>query len=299
MKITGLHLLLTYRCTFECAHCFAWGSPWQSGVMTLQNIRSILEQAAGLGTVGEIYFEGGEPFLYYATLVEGIRLAKQSGFTTGVVSNAYWATSLEDALLWLKPLAGLVDDLTISSDRFHYDEMVSRQALDASAAARQLGIPLGTISIAEPGSQDGQTQVGQLSSEAPGSVMYRGRAAVELSGKVPGRPWRELDTCPFEDLHDPGRIHVDPLGYLHLCQGLALGNLFHEPLAQIVARRSQQVDPITEALWEGGPAALVARFALPHRELYADACHLCYESRLALRGRFPEVLAPDQMYGVY
>ena len=34
MKLSGLHLLLTCQCTFECDHCFVWGSPWQSGVMT-------------------------------------------------------------------------------------------------------------------------------------------------------------------------------------------------------------------------------------------------------------------------
>ena len=51
MKLTGLHLLLTYQCTFECDHCFAWGSPWQSGTLTLAATRDILEQARALGTV--------------------------------------------------------------------------------------------------------------------------------------------------------------------------------------------------------------------------------------------------------
>ena len=31
MKLTGLHLLLTYQCVLECDHCFVWGSPWQKG----------------------------------------------------------------------------------------------------------------------------------------------------------------------------------------------------------------------------------------------------------------------------
>jgi hypothetical protein len=35
-----------------------------------------------------------------------------------------------------------------------------------------------------------------------------------------------------------------------------------------------------------------------HAASYADACHLCYEARRSLRERFPEVLLPDQMYGV-
>ena len=43
---------------------------------------------------------------------------------------------------------------------------------------------------------------------------------------------------------------------------------------------------------------LVRRYALPHADSYADACHLCYEARRALRARFPDVLAPDAMYGV-
>jgi hypothetical protein len=42
---------------------------------------------------------------------------------------------------------------------------------------------------------------------------------------------------------------------------------------------------------------LVREFELPHEEAYADACHLCYRARVALRPRLPETLAPDQMYG--
>lgn len=125
ITITGLHLLLTYQCNFECDHCFLWGGPHQSGVMTLRDIRRILAQGQELGTVKSIYFEGGEPFLYYAVLLQGIREAAQMGFSVGIVSNAYWATSLDDAIEWLKPMAGLVQDLSVSSDLFHYNEAIS------------------------------------------------------------------------------------------------------------------------------------------------------------------------------
>lgn len=87
MKLTGLHVLLTYQCNLECDHCFVWGSPWQSGTMTLQNVRQILHQAKELGTVEWIYFEGGEPFLYYATLVRGVQEASKMGFRAGIVEN--------------------------------------------------------------------------------------------------------------------------------------------------------------------------------------------------------------------
>ncbi len=89
MHLSGLHLLLTYQCSFECDHCFVWGSPWQSGTMTLGDVRCILEQARDLGTVEWIYFEGGEPFLYYASLLKAVQEAANMGFQVGVVSNSY------------------------------------------------------------------------------------------------------------------------------------------------------------------------------------------------------------------
>ncbi len=62
MKLSGLHILLTYQCTYECDHCFVWGSPRQNGVLTIEQIAEALTQAKEAG-VEWIYFEGGEPFL--------------------------------------------------------------------------------------------------------------------------------------------------------------------------------------------------------------------------------------------
>jgi hypothetical protein len=297
MKLSGLHLLLTYQCTLECDHCFAWGSPWQSGTMTLENIQQILRQAQDLGTIDSIYFEGGEPFLYYALLLGGVREAARLGFRVGVVSNGYWATSAADALEWLRPLAGLLQDLSISSDRYHWSEALSRQARNVRAAAKQLGIPIGIISIAQPEVNTAST-TGQL---PPGesAVMYRGRAVEKLAARAAQRPWEQFTACPYEDLREPGRVHIDPLGNVHLCEGIVVGNVFRTPLKRICAAYDPDRHPITGPLLEGGPAGLVLSYALPHASQYADACHPCYQARRILRGRFPEVLGPDQMYGVF
>jgi hypothetical protein len=298
MNLTGLHFLLTYQCTFECDHCFAWGSPWQKGVMTLSDIRGMLQQAQATGSVKEVYFEGGEPFMYYAVLIKAIQEARQMGFSVGVVSNSYWATSVEDAEEWLKPLAGMVDDLSISSDLFHFDEEHSQQTQNASAAAQKLGISLGIISVAQPEDIEAAAGIGQLPPGESG-IMYRGRAAEKLTGRATLKAWDGFNECPYEDLRNPGRLHVDPLGYLHICQGITIGNLFHMPLSEICARYNPEEHPVVGPLLAGGPAELVRRYAMPHQPAYADACHLCYEGRKALRGRFSEILAPDQMYGVF
>lgn len=296
MRLTGLHLLLTYQCTFECEHCFVWGSPWQSGTFTLHQVQAVLEQAQQAG-VQSIYFEGGEPFLYYALLVRGVEHARKMGFSVGIVTNGYWAQTLEDALAWLQPLAGKLDDLSVSCDLFHYSQEMLVQAQNAVQAARQLGIPVGTISVAQPEETETAAGHGQIGADA--AVMFRGRAVEKLLPRAASRrPWRDFTTCPHEDLRDPGRVHLDPLGNLHICQGISLGNLFERPLTQICDEYDADTHPICGPLLLGGPAALVTEYHLPHASDYADACHLCYEARTTLRPRFPDLLGPDQMYGV-
>jgi len=296
MQLTGLHLLLTYQCNFECDHCFVWGGPRQTGVFTLDQVEEVLRQARGLGTVEWLYFEGGEPFLYYGTLLAAARMAAGAGFQVGVVSNGYWAISERDALEYLRPFAGLVGDLSISSDLYHYDERLSQQARDAGAAAAALGIPTGFIEVAPPDAANATPAEGQLP-EGSSSVMYRGRAAATLADQAVLRPWDAFTGCPHEDLREPGRVHLDPLGNLHICQGISIGNLFRTPLREICSTYDPETHPIAGPLLAGGPAELARRYEVPLRAGYADACHLCYEARHALRTRFPDVLGPDQMYG--
>ena len=290
MNLSGLHLLLTLQCNYECDHCFVWGGPGQTSTMRLSTIRELLRQASDLGTVEWIYFEGGEPFLYYPILVRGVAEAARAGFRVGMVSNAYWATHVLDAREWLAPFAGKVQDLALSSDLYHGEDRLSQQVEAAREAAQQLSIPVGLISVAQPAS-------GQLP-EGESRLMFRGRAAVKLAGRVAGQSWERLVECPYEDLREPGRVHVDPLGDVHICQGISLGNIFQASLKEICQAYDPDSHPVTGPLLAGGPRELDRRYGVGHKERYADACHMCYETRLALRSRFPGVLVPDAMYGV-
>jgi hypothetical protein len=295
MQLTGLHLLLTYQCLLECDHCFVFGSPKQSGTLTSGSVEHILVQAQEFGGVEWIYFEGGEPFLYYRLLLRGVRAAIQHGFRVGVVTNAYWANSQADAREVLKPFKDLLQDLSISSDRFHWDGP-ARKYEYALAAAAELNIQAGLISIAGLEPSNACLSVGMLE-EGKSEVMFRGRAAVKLAQYAPQQPWSIFTNCPHEDLADPGRIHVDPYGNLHICQGIVIGNLFENTLADICAGYEPGNHPICGPLLKGGPYELVQEYAVPHQETYADACHLCFETRLTLRSRFPEVLRTEHVYG--
>jgi len=293
MKLKGLHLLLTYQCTMECDHCFVWSRPSAQETMTFKQINELLSEAEKLGTVKWVWFEGGEPFLYYQIMLKGLSKAAEMGFKTGVLSNAYWATCFEDALEWLRPLAELgVADVGLSSDPYHGEDTEAERVKNGVKAAMKLGIPVGVMATAKlPDKLVG----------LPGGVdelMYRGRAAEKLLEEAPRKVWSEIKECPYEDLVNPKRVHVDPLGYVHVCQGLAIGNAWQNPFSGIIRSYDHSNHPIIQTLVEGGPAALIEKFGLSHEEEYADACHLCYIARLALRERFPQLLTPNQMYGV-
>ena len=295
--LSGLHLLLTYECNYECDHCFVWGGPAQSGTMTEETIEHILRQAEELGTIEWIYFEGGEVFLHYQLLCYGVRLARERGFKVGIVTNAYWATTDAEAMEWLEPFAGIVEDLSISHDAYHGSKDGLRQTHIARQAAKHLDIPVNFISVAGPEAADVQGVSGQLPA-GESTVLFRGRAAERLASRVQPKPWKQFTDCPWEELRHPERVHVDAFGNLHVCQGISIGNLLERPLTEIIRDYDPDTHPIVGPLLAGGPVEIVNRYELPHEQGYADACHLCYISRCKLRDRFPDVLTPKQMYGI-
>ena len=158
---------------------------------------------------------------------------------------------------------------------------------------------VGSISIERP---TVETSAGDAPQQkgAPiigGGVRFRGRAVDTLAEGLPRRPWETLSTCPHEDLRDPGRVHIDSLGYVHLCQGLSMGNMWETPLSELVEAYAPDAHPICGPLLAGGPARLAARYDVDRESGYIEECHLCYLTRLALTSAFPQYLGPPQVYG--
>ena len=189
MRINEIDLLLTYKCNLECDHCFVFGSPEAKGVMKIADIRKILGEAKKVRSVDWIYFEGGEPVLYYPILLWGLREARKLGFKTGFITNAYWATSLEDAREWLKPISKIgISDAIVSNDLFHHGEDEENLSEYASQVARELGIPVSNISIAQPKEYGiGKEWKGKPITDE--GVLFKGRPAEKLVADLPRRPW--------------------------------------------------------------------------------------------------------------
>lgn len=257
--------------------------------MSLEMVRKVLDEAREIGTIEWIYFEGGEPLLAYPSVVEGIRMARDMGFKTGIVTNAYMAVSKEDADAMLRPFADLgLDMLSVSDDSLHYGDGPS-PTKRTLAAAERFGIPCGAICVDRPSVVDGKVK---------GSVMFRGRAADKLVAGLPTRPIESLNRCPHEDLESPSRVHIDPYGYVHLCQGLCIGNILKQPLSELVSSYEVQNHAIAGPLSIGGPMLLSKSVGFHADHGFVDECHFCYMIRKALIDRYPDLLAPRQVYGL-
>jgi organic radical activating enzyme len=297
VPITELDLLLTYKCNLQCDHCFVFGSPEAKGVMKLKDIDNILNQAQKTRTIQWIYVEGGEPVLYYPILLHALRQARKHGFKTGFITNSYWATSVEDAKEWLKPIAQIgIQDAIVSDDTFHYAKDEENLAKHAIQACKELSIPTSSIRIEDPKRYMKQKEwKGKPVTE--GAVLFKGRPAQKLVEGLPRKPWNTFNKCLDEDFSNQKRVHIDPLGYAQVCQGVTIGNIKNKPLDRLFKEFNPYEHPICGPILKGGPAELVRTYHVPHEKNYVDECHLCYSTRLKLRKKFPTILAPDQMYG--
>ena len=222
IRLSGIHFLVTYRCTYACDHCFVWGSPDAEGTMTLAQLTSAIDQAAACG-VESVYFEGGEPTLAYPIVLAAAAHARRRGLEWGMVSNCYWATSVEDAKVWLAPLVDLgISDLSLSSYAYFVEDADEDCLRNAALAAQELGMPMAVLEVGAAACLD---VPGLCLGEDVGEIMCKGRAAVELAPGRAARPPETLVTCPFEDFAGPGRAHLGSDGELQICQGISAGNV--------------------------------------------------------------------------
>jgi hypothetical protein len=115
---------------------------------------------------------------------------------------------------------------------------------------------------------------------------------------LPLTPPEQFVECKDEELEKPGRVHLDCYGNVHMCQGISMGNMWETPLSELDASYDAHSHPICGPLLKGGPVQLAKEYGVSLADGYVDACHMCFEVRKALLDRFPEQLAPKQVYGL-
>ncbi|HWM54330.1 MAG TPA: radical SAM protein [Solirubrobacterales bacterium] len=110
----------TYRCTAACKHCGTLSSPKEDTWLPVDDMLRAIDEAASAG-YGLVVFTGGEPTLAGEHLLLGIRRAASHGVVVRMVTNGWWAESVEAAgeamRTWVE--AGL-NELNVSTGDQHH-----------------------------------------------------------------------------------------------------------------------------------------------------------------------------------
>ncbi|MCD6390327.1 MAG: radical SAM protein [Desulfobulbaceae bacterium] len=127
------------RCNIRCEHCVATEHS-DSRKMDHDKAKKIIVEMAQAG-VGGISFSAGEPFLYFNEIAELVKLCRQIGIYTRIVTNSFWAKTAEssDSLVSKLKENGLCQ-LRLSYSRWHQKNVNRDNVLNAARSCQKIGL---------------------------------------------------------------------------------------------------------------------------------------------------------------
>lgn len=167
------------RCNIRCGHCVATGDLPAGRNMDHDRAKEIISGMARAG-VGGISFSAGEPFLYFKQIAELVKLCSQIGIYTRIVTNSFWAKTVEssDHLVSELKKNGL-NQLRLSYSRWHQENIDRNNVLNAARSCENIGLDY-FISFVTDFSKEDDPHEQFLRSHGltffPEPVIYAGRA---------------------------------------------------------------------------------------------------------------------------
>jgi hypothetical protein len=321
VPLTTLKIHLTYRCTAQCAHCRFGCDPSPQPVIDPDLALRCVRALRAHNDLGMVVLMGGEPGLYPELTYVLAAACTGLGLAVRVETNAFWASSEDEARQFLAPLYALGASVMFSLDAFHEPHVPPERVERALRVSAELGgqhyLEMAYLDVerrAHPLDRHSDTLLAEVEGRLgrspccriyQGNVYYNGRAARALAGRVSeGRgiptetcvrvPWwmdGELDTLDL--------LILDADGYLSKGCGIAIGRIGARPVEAILDDFDARAHPIFRTLLETGPLGLAREAEAMGYTLkadYADKCHLCQEARQVLRPAYPEFLTPARHY---
>jgi hypothetical protein len=288
--------------------------------MSPQTLREALEAVTTFPRTPQLHMTGGEPFLHFGLLLDGVRLASELGITSYVETSAQWCTDQSEAVERFEILkqAGL-QAVLISCSPFHAEKIPPVRTLEAVRAALEIFGSEGVIvylpdflRVIQAFELDRPTPLSRYEEEfgAEGarrilwqgySIISGGRSGYELGHLRPGnRAEAFAGTDCSVDILYAHHSHLDLYGnYISgFCGGLTVGD-WHDMPQLLIDFREGRYPPLIEILVERGPYGLFefsqARHGYrPLPDGYAGKCHLCVDVRRHLVGTadFSELRPP-------
>lgn len=320
-----LVLSVTYKCPIKCKYCGVNAGPHRKEKMSLKMIKRLIDETNFIGTVEVVVFTGGEPFLLGEDLYKAVEYASKLGFLTRIVTNAFWATTRDQALHVINRLkdSGLTE-LNYSCDDFHQEFIPIERIKNACEVAEQVGIP---VLIASKGLRNSTITPKYLNKYFNGKLtrFKKGKKNPKNNvfnyGATVPVGW-ECEKLIEKDLLWPGdedcwkrpcqsvlkSIVITPKGELSICCGIGseeipetiVGNTYDNSILQLLVKANN--DLIINWLALEGPYGIMRYIqkkmpTITFQNRYVNNCHLCHNifSREEIRNalsRSVEEMAP-------
>lgn len=313
MSVLKVHL--TYQCSAECNHCrFSCTRKPGSAIdydLVLQTVKDLKET----NSLELVVLMGGEPGLYPELTHRLAEVISRMGLRVRIETNAFWATSEERAHYFLKPLFTTGASVMYSLDSFHESFIPIENIENAIRVSDRLdgkySLEIEYIQSPESNYHEDARTVRLLSNlekrigRSPlcemyqGKILYTGRAADKLAGKVcqeQGIPKQICGKVPWwnnGNLDTLDLLILDPKGYLSKGCGILIENVKNINTKDFIKGYDVNKHPIFKTLITSGPFGLAKeaeKLGYTIKEDYADKCHLCYEVRQVLKDKYPQYL---------
>lgn len=294
--LSNIGLMLTYKCTIACPHCIVEAGPHRKEEMHLGHCLAWIKQASSYrnGRIKGLALTGGEPFYNLENLAQISAYSKALGFVVSVVTNAFWAATMDIAISILSKLPA-IQMLSISTDVYHQKSIPFEHIKNAVWAAKELG-RLYNIAVCTDNEEDQQYQ---KIIEDLKEIGEDGRISVSITfpvGRAQKRKWHfryrtatdpTVSACSVASspvVFPDGKVIacIGPLLTLPHVHPMFLGNLKQETLPEILDR--SELNPFLHTIRVWGPHKLVSLLRqngldalLPNEYICDCTCDVCFK----------------------
>jgi MoaA/NifB/PqqE/SkfB family radical SAM enzyme len=312
--LENIGMMVTYKCQVACPHCIVEAGPHRCEEIdpceAIGWLRDVVTYDSG--KIKGVSLTGGEPFYDITTLRTITDLGNAAGLFMTAVTNAYWATTLSEAVDVLRSLPSL-KMLGISTDVYHQEFISFDRVANAIQAAEMVQIPIQISVCTESKSDSGYQEImRKLLKIVPMDTIDTvitfsvGRASAMMTPEYRRDIHPPISACTAAGspiIFPDGRVIacIGPLINLTSDHHLLLGNLREDTLQNILNRA--QMNPVLHAIRIWGPHRLLDLLGKMSGTILLDqfiennVCDICY--RLFSNGEFRsliESLAEDREF---
>jgi len=267
--MSNIGLVMTYKCQIACPHCIIEAGPHRSEEVSIDDAFKWIQQIAEYknGRIKVLALTGGEPFYDVNKLKSVSDFAESCGLLVSVVTNAFWASTEEEAIKVLRRVPA-IKMISFSTDQYHQKFISIERIRNAVIAAQKCDIPYYISVTTENKSNDEYRQIIEVLND------FVEKDKIVTATTLPvGRALKNLGSLRYETSEDPPVYScpssnfpvIFPNGKVTACIGpiidlpsdhpLLLGDLNKNSLSDILNRA--EINPILQAIRVWGPRKLV------------------------------------------